>query len=117
MRNDRRRAAALVATTALTLVACGGNGAPAPTSAGPANASEAGPTSETRAASAAVPGATPSTAAPDATRADAVPSTTSSGTSPLPAIDVVDVATNEVVRLADLLPADKPTLLWMWAPH
>ena len=37
--------------------------------------------------------------------------------SPLPAVDVVDVASGETVALASLLPADKATLVWMWAPH
>jgi hypothetical protein len=30
---------------------------------------------------------------------------------------VVDVATGGTVALASLLPADKPVLVWMWAPH
>lgn len=37
--------------------------------------------------------------------------------SPLPAVDVVNIATGETVALAGLLPADKPVLVWMWAPH
>lgn len=39
------------------------------------------------------------------------------GASPLPAVDVVDVSSGDTVALASLLPADKPTLVWMWAPH
>ncbi len=37
--------------------------------------------------------------------------------SPLPAVNVVDVTSGETVALDSLLPADKPTLVWMWAPH
>ncbi|MEZ5262857.1 MAG: hypothetical protein R2755_14050 [Acidimicrobiales bacterium] len=39
------------------------------------------------------------------------------GTSPLPAVEVLDVATGRPVQLAGFLPAAKPTLVWMWAPH
>ena len=39
------------------------------------------------------------------------------GASPLPAVNVVDVISGETVALDSLLPADKPTLVWMWAPH
>lgn len=44
------------------------------------------------------------------------PGVAAEGGSPLPAVDVVDVTSGETVALASLLPADKPTLLWMWAP-
>lgn len=37
--------------------------------------------------------------------------------SALPAVDVVDIATGGDVALASVLPADKPVLVWMWAPH
>jgi len=38
------------------------------------------------------------------------------GAGPLPAVDVVDVTSGETVNLGSLLPADKPTLVWMWSP-
>ena len=40
-----------------------------------------------------------------------------SSTSPLPAVDVIDVNSGDTVALAGLLPAEKPTLVWFWAPH
>ncbi len=38
------------------------------------------------------------------------------GTSALPVVDVIDLATGESTPLAALLPADRPLLLWFWAP-
>lgn len=35
----------------------------------------------------------------------------------LPAVTVRDVTNNRWVQLANLLPADKPMLVWFWAPH
>ncbi len=35
---------------------------------------------------------------------------------PLPVVDVIDLATGEPTPLAALLPADKPLLVWFWAP-
>lgn len=35
----------------------------------------------------------------------------------LPNVVVRDVAAGADVRLADLLPAPRPILLWFWAPH
>lgn len=61
-------------------------------------------------------GSTTSAAAEDPS--GSTPSEITAGTvSPLPMIDVRNVVTEETVALADLVPADKPTLLWMWAPH
>lgn len=82
------RTAALVAATAITIAACGGTNTSTSTDSGP-TAEEAGPTV-----------AGPSTA-----------------TSPLPAVDVLDVVSGETVQLAGFLPAAKPTLVWMWAPN
>ncbi|MEZ5233686.1 MAG: hypothetical protein R2749_13425 [Acidimicrobiales bacterium] len=36
--------------------------------------------------------------------------------SPLPAVTVTDIASGAAVPLDSLLPADKPLLVWMWAP-
>jgi len=43
----------------------------------------------------------------------------SSGTakSPLPEVAVWDVGAAEWVQFADLVPAEKPVVLWFWAPH
>lgn len=35
----------------------------------------------------------------------------------LPSVDVVRIATGESVNLASLAPADRPMVLWFWAPH
>lgn len=35
----------------------------------------------------------------------------------LPDVDVVDVVSGEVLNLRSLVPSDRPTLLWFWAPH
>lgn len=35
----------------------------------------------------------------------------------LPAISVIDVTTGADVLLTDLAADERPTLLWMWAPH
>ena len=38
-------------------------------------------------------------------------------TSPLPKVTVRNVGTGEWVQLANFLPAERPLLLWFWAPH
>jgi ferric-dicitrate binding protein FerR (iron transport regulator) len=35
----------------------------------------------------------------------------------LPEVDVLDVADGSTVQLGSLLPAEKPLLVWFWAPH
>jgi hypothetical protein len=37
--------------------------------------------------------------------------------SPLPRVEVLDVASGARVQFADLIPAERPVLLWFWAPH
>ena len=37
--------------------------------------------------------------------------------SPLPDVTVRDAATGQPVALAAQLPADRPLLVWFWAPH
>ena len=39
------------------------------------------------------------------------------GASPLPAIEVDDVTNDRRVALDAFVPADRPTLVWFWAPH
>ncbi len=47
----------------------------------------------------------------------AAPATQPSIVANLPALEVVDVATGASHSLASLIATDRPTLLWMWAPH
>ncbi len=35
----------------------------------------------------------------------------------LPDLSVTDIATGDQVALQSLVPADRPVLLWFWAPH
>ena len=85
-----RRYPVMVAAFAITLAACGSTSSQ-PTS----TASRSTPS-------------TPSTSAP-------APTPTS--TSALPDVDVFDVATGDTVSFSALAPAEKPILLWFWAPH
>jgi hypothetical protein len=91
MRNDSKRTAAVLTVVALTLVACGRSQTATSTTADPTSAAAIDP--------------------------QGALSSSSGASRPLPAVEVVDVATNEAVSLAGLLPAATPTLLWMWAPH
>ena len=45
------------------------------------------------------------------------PTTTAALSSPLPSIEVLDVATGKRVQLATFLPSNRPVLVWFWAPH
>lgn len=36
---------------------------------------------------------------------------------PLPPVTVWDVGQKKWVQFANFLPADKPVLVWLWAPH
>ena len=53
----------------------------------------------------------------DGTIGPAAPPEEVEGTNPLPAVDVIDVATGSTVNTGTLLPASKPVLVWFWAPH
>ena len=50
------------------------------------------------------------------TRPDLAPAA-ASAQSPLPAVTVWDVGAEDWTQLADRLPAEKPLLVWFWAPH
>jgi thiol-disulfide isomerase/thioredoxin len=100
---SRRRALALVAALGLVLAACGG-GDDATTTAG-ATDPEAPPTTAA---------STPDDDAPDPTEPAEAPVAEATF---LPDIEVVDVASGEAVALRSLASADRPTLLWFWAPH
>jgi hypothetical protein len=79
---------AALATVGLLLMACGASDRPA-TSAGPPDQPGVG---------------------------DSVPAAVTEP-SPLPAVEVRDLGTGASADLAGLLPADRPLLIWFWAPH
>lgn len=89
------------------------SGAAQPASTQPSSTQPSSPQPSATQPVATQPGATqPIATQPPATTARAI-----TGTSPLPAIDVVDVVSGATVGLKGILPADKPVLVWMWAPH
>lgn len=100
------RLSAALAVGGMLMAACGGSsstsGDPSDASGGPA------PTSAESSSPGAEPG--PATSATPGTKAPA-------GESPLPEVDVLDVATGDTVQFAGLLPADRALLFWFWAPH
>ena len=124
-----RRLAALVAGTILIVAGCGdGDGAsvatPSSTSSPAADDSSSAPSST--AAPAADPDATSPTSGPapsDPAATEPPPSQLDATdppaevVEPLPDVSVQDVGAGAQVNLASLLPADRPILLWMWAPH
>ena len=58
------------------------------------------------------------TAPPTATEAPAEEAAAEpAGENQLPDVDVVDLATGQNVNLASFAPADRPIVLWFWAPH
>ena len=131
--NTRRRLAAGVAVGALTLAACGGGS----DSSGPAAGAEPGvtlPTVGSVATSADRPAATtPADEGPGSPAPVTPPAAAASGLVDLVGPDVApaaDIATNQLpdvvlddvsngreVNFRNLVPQDKPILLWMWAPH
>lgn len=100
------RTTGLLLAATLALAACGG---PVTSSSDTGSSSSTGSSSATSSYSGAAASQTGSEPGAAASGAESA--------SPLPAVDVVDVATGETVALAGLLPADKPVLVWMWAPH
>ncbi|MDH4144646.1 MAG: hypothetical protein OEY23_05690 [Acidimicrobiia bacterium] len=63
-------------------------------------------------------GAESAASRPPITLAEAAPAAAAAqGASPLPQVDVTEVATARTINLATLLPAEKPVLVWFWAPH
>ncbi|NNC73910.1 MAG: hypothetical protein HKN93_00215 [Acidimicrobiia bacterium] len=53
----------------------------------------------------------------DGTNSDTGAPQVVAGVGALPAVEVLDVATSDTVDVSTLLPADKPLLVWFWAPH
>jgi hypothetical protein len=95
-----------VVVAALALVGCGGN----PSADGDAAARPiiASPTPGNDAAPAPTGSSAP---------AGGGATTTAVGSSIVPAVDVIDVNTGQPVALHTTIATDKPTLIWMWAPH
>lgn len=89
----RSLAAVLLAVAALAATACSGAG-PAPVATAPEP-----------------PPADPSPAS------EPPPAATAAGANDLPAVTVVNVVSGESLVLSSLAPADRPILLWFWAPH
>lgn len=119
MRRPSLHLTGLAAAGLLVLGACGGGSADPGAGAGAGAAvtvTTAPATSATTAAR-----ATTATAGPADTSAPTTGASPSSGApaapSPLPDVTVLDAGTGADVALAGLLPADRPLLIWFWAPH
>ena len=59
----------------------------------------------------------PAAPEPPATPEPPAATTGAPGPNDLPAITVVDVVSGESLVLSSLAPADRPILVWFWAPH
>ncbi|MEM7286348.1 MAG: hypothetical protein AAF480_08360 [Actinomycetota bacterium] len=122
------RLAALGLSTALIAAACGAGDSQQTTAAVPdldeaelpvqSPATEEEPTSEPTAAEAEPAEAT---AAPSETAAasepEDEPAAEPAGENQLPEVEVVDLASGDNVLLSSFAPADRPIVLWFWAPH
>lgn len=117
------RLAALGLSTALLAAACGAGESQQTTAAVPdldeaqvpaeAPAAEQDPQTEP-------PAAQEGAAAPPAETAnesEAEAAAEPAGENQLPAVEVVDLATGDTVLLSSFAPADRPIVLWFWAPH
>lgn len=103
---SRLRAVSLLASVVVVLAACGGGGDDdADVSAGGTEITNPD------APDASEPSAPTESSAPEATTPPTGEATF------LPDIEVVDVASGDTVALRSLASADRPTLLWFWAPH
>jgi hypothetical protein len=81
-------AVAVAALAALGLVACGGGGGGGSAGSG------------------AAPAEAPRGAGPPAP-----------GTSAIPEVTVLDVASGDEFALGSIVPSERPVLVWFWAPH
>jgi hypothetical protein len=112
------RLAAGTAVAALALSACGSGDEEG--EAGSEQASTGGtivdPPDASAAADAAAHSDAPAVAGVDLGTADLDP-TSDVPTNPLPDLVVDDVRRDTEVNLRNLLPAERPVLLWLWAPH
>lgn len=65
----------------------------------------------------AVPGLDRAEAPASAPAADGDAAAAPTGENQLPSVEVVDLATGDTVLLSSFAPADRPIVLWFWAPH
>ena len=112
------RLAAGTAVAALAVSACGSGDEDGDT--GAAEASTGGTVVDSPIASAATDAAAdadaPAVAGVDLGTAELDPAS-DVATNPLPDLVVDDVRRDTEVNLRNLLPAERPVLLWLWAPH
>lgn len=94
----------LAIAAALTFAACGGGGSRAGNDA----LFDDGPGKDTTEVEA-------PTSTPDG-EGTAEPKTAKGG-GDLPSVEVVNVATGQEFDFASLVPAERPLLVWFWAPH
>ena len=112
------RAAGLTVAALAVLVACGRSG---PTETAATTVARDVVTAST--ALAARPSSTSAATAPATSATAGGPGTTAAEVaaapkpSPLPDVTVRNAATGQPVALAAQLPADRPLLVWFWAPH
>ena len=128
-----RAAAGVLVTATLALSACGGSSDDAAStenaggaandtlpmaSAAPSDPGAASPSPTTGDPDAAVPSASTDDA-PGAVPSDptAVQPNSDIDTNVLPDVVVDNVTTSTKVNLRNVIPADTPVLIWMWAPH
>lgn len=95
-RSGRIRCATVVAAASIALVACGGGD-------GSSSSSDA-----------AEPAAEQRPAVPD--QIEVLPES-EIPTNLLPSVVVDDLQQNNKVNLRNIIPSDRPVVLWMWAPH
>lgn len=108
----------MMGAVAIVGVSCGGDGSSGSGEAGPSlRPTEPAATTIAPTSSAAATATSAPTETSGAAETTVAPPTTAAVTSPLPAVDVLDVATGDTVNFASLIPADRPVLLWFWAPH
>ena len=103
---------AALAVTALIVAGCGGDAA---------TDNDATPLPTVASSTSGIANAPKPTVSSSGTGNDGRPdSTTTAGAataSIVPAVDVIDVSTGQSVALRASIATDKPTLIWMWAPH
>jgi len=128
LRRSVPRLVAVLAAGAVAAAACGSTPpestdhavasieAPAPAEDGAAGIEASAP-AEDGAAGIEAPAPAEDGAAAEPSEPTQPDSTAPVSTGDLPAISVIDVATSQTVQLTEIADGERPTLLWMWAPH
>jgi hypothetical protein len=122
------RLLALVVGSVLVVASCGDGGDTTVATPSTMSSTAADTPSSTASVSTAAPAAEQGVSAPTSSEpaaAEPPPATPPVATDPpatevvepLPDVLVHDVTAGTQVSLSSLLPADRPILLWMWAPH